>query len=91
MLTNDRTDPQAAHHAEHLIRDVLDRAEVVDSETDDATLPLDYAAEQVTGAFAARFECRDGLRRVVLTGQWEVDPAAVTIPVPLTTGGGASR
>ena len=84
MLTNDRTDPQAAHHTEHLIRDVLDRAEVVDPDTDEATLPLDYAAERVTGTFAARFEHRDGMRRVVLTGQWEVDPAAVTIPAPVT-------
>lgn len=31
-------------------------------------------ARAVVGSGAAHFEYRDGLRRIVLTGPWEVDP-----------------
>ncbi|MEO3929268.1 hypothetical protein ABGB07_36265 [Micromonosporaceae bacterium B7E4] len=72
------TDQGAAHHAELAIYDVLDRAEQFNAEDDEWQLPLDLAAKQVVCQFIAHWEHRDGLRRVVLTGGWEVDPNAVT-------------
>lgn len=79
------TDPSAAHHAERAIFDVLDRTEQFNAEDDEWQLPTDLAAREVVGQFTAHFEHRDGLRRVVLTGEWEVDPAAVAARQPVDT------
>lgn len=77
MLTTERTDPGAGHRAEAAVFDVLDRTEQFNAEDDEWQLPTDLAAREVVSQFTAHFEHRDGLRRVVLTGEWEVDPAAV--------------
>lgn len=39
-----------------------------------------HRAERLVAAFDASVERKDGLRRVVLTGRWEVDPAARSAP-----------
>lgn len=62
-------DPLAAVHAERTITDLLDPYEDIDAE---------FAAKTITDATSAHFEHRDGLRRLVLTTEWEVDPAAHT-------------
>ena len=48
----------------------------VEIEDDDARA----LADQILVGYAAHFEYRDSLRRVVLTGAWEVDPSAVRAP-----------
>ena len=63
----------AAEHAERTIRELLDVYEAIDTS---------LVAATVTDSFNIRFERRDGKRRVVLTGEWEVDPAAVAVRVP---------
>lgn len=73
MPNINRTDVAAVHHAERIIRDQLDRP---------GSLCPDDAAEMTVAGFTASFERRGGLRRVVLAGGWEVDPAAhVVTPV----------
>lgn len=60
-VATERTDPLAALVAEMALRDVLSREK----------------AAIVVGQYTARLERRDGQRRVVLYGEWTVDPSAV--------------
>ena len=64
------SDPLAAHHAERHLGEILR-----DAATDRCS--ADDAARAYIGQHDARFERENGLRRVVLVGAWEVDPAAV--------------
>lgn len=66
-------DPLAAVHAERTIRDLLDRERHLTAET---------AADLITASVGAHFEYRSGQRRLVITTDWEVDPAAHTPSVP---------
>jgi hypothetical protein len=70
------TDPMAATVAENAIYDTLQRRAEDRSSRD----PRDEARAVVDG-FYATFEHRDGKRRVVLTGPWEVPPSMSTQPV----------
>lgn len=84
MPITEHTDPAAAHRAEQHIQDLMEDA--IQRGTAGPELHVEGAAVKVVDSFTAHFEHRDGLRRVVLTGEWEVDPAAVTArqatPVP---------
>jgi hypothetical protein len=71
-MTTKTVDFGAAHRAQHIVADLLDAqglAQAGDSAVADAGRLVDE--------FEVHFEHRDGLRRVVLTGEWEVDPAVV--------------
>lgn len=59
------SDPMARTVAENAITDLLERTPGQDRRTD---------ACAIVGRFDAHLEHRDGLRRVVLTGEWEVEP-----------------
>jgi hypothetical protein len=75
MSITERTDPAAAHRAEHHVQDLMEDA--ISRGVDGPSLHVEQAAVKVVDSFTAHFERRDGLRRVVLTGEWEVDPAVV--------------
>lgn len=62
-------DPMAATVAENALYNLLQRR--VD---DRAGGSPRSDARAIVGEFDAHLEYRDGLRRVVLTGEWEVEP-----------------
>lgn len=78
-MQNEKTDALAAVRAEQQIRDLLLDHVLVDEDGAEFVAP-DSAARAVVATYTSRFEHRDGLRRVVLTSGWEVDPAAVKVP-----------
>lgn len=63
------SDPMARTVAENAIRETLQRRR--DDQVDGGPLAT---ARAVVGQFQTHLEHRDGLRRVVLTGEWEVEP-----------------
>lgn len=74
-----RTDPMAATVAENAIYELLERRKADDPRGE---------ARAVVDEFYATFEQRDGQRRLVLTGSWEVDPAAQMTPAFAAAGQG---
>jgi len=65
------TDQLANNAAGHAITDILDRA------GDGIDLDSDVVGRLVADAHEVTWEQRDGLRRLVLRGTWEIDPAAI--------------
>ena len=79
--TVERTDPMAATTAESLVSDMLvDALEPFSFEGDDGESQVfdlidpDRAARVLVGHFSARWERSAGQRRIVLAGEWEIDP-----------------
>lgn len=70
MRSTEPNDPRATITA---VGDIRDRLTSVPTDWDDHDAQI--TAEAVLAGLVARFERRDGLRRVVLYGDWEVDPA----------------
>jgi hypothetical protein len=56
------------------LRDLLAQDAVVDD--GDNVVTVGSAAESIVNHHVVSFERRDGLRRLVFVGEWEVDPAA---------------
>jgi hypothetical protein len=82
-MQTERTDALAAIRTRLLVTDLLDNFEVADCDECGAVgLDSGLVNDALAGAFTARFEHRDNLRRVVLYSEWEVDPAAVASAAP---------
>lgn len=75
------TEALAAVRAEQIIRATLENRASRDEEDDEYIEPA-VGARAVVDAHTVQFEHRDGLRRVVLASEWEVDPAVTKVPAP---------
>lgn len=64
-------DPMATTVAERAIADLLEH--LID---EDGCIDSDAAVRVLVDNFAAQLDTCHGQRRLILTGQWEVDPAA---------------
>jgi uncharacterized protein YmfQ (DUF2313 family) len=75
----DPTDAAAEQRVVRHLRDVLpDHVVATDADGEfEVDVARDEVATLVARAFSVHFERRPGQRRLVLTGEWEVDPAAV--------------
>jgi hypothetical protein len=79
-------DPRAVVATTRQIGDLL---QAVDDTFDlEWSTDRERLAEVVLAGFTVRYETRDGLRRPVLYGPWEVDPVALRRPVPVGGTGG---